>query len=178
MPTMEVTPLRGDAGVAAADFSDEAAESTMPAAVWVAVGTGFVAAGADTVLAGAAVASAGVAAACCGVGIPDAGLAAAALAARACSCATSRLRAFDIGLGGGGAFTVFTFPSPDIARAIARLVAGRKTMKSINTATISGAIALERGSVPSMWLMNGTKKPMIAARIVIIDAQGLTVSQA
>ncbi len=51
-------------------------------------------------------------------------------------------------------------------------------MKSIGTATTIGATALEIGAVPSIWLMNGTKKPMMPARIETICAQGLTVNQA
>ena len=173
--TPTVTPFRGEAGVATADFSDDAADSTMLAAVLVAVCAGVAAAGAATPAgADAAVAIAGAAAAA----TAGAGLAAAALAARACSWATSRLRAADIGFGGGGALATFTLPWPVMATAIARLVDGLKTMMSISTDTTSGAMALDRGSVPSIWLMNGTKKPMSAARIVIIDAHGFTVSQA
>ena len=95
-----------------------------------------------------------------------------------CSSASSRLRAADIGFGGGGALAELPGTWPESAKAMARLVDGRKTMTSIGRLTRIGAIALESGAVPSIWLMNGTKKPIIAARIETMCAHSLHVSQA
>lgn len=70
------------------------------------------------------------------------GEAAAFAAALRCSSATSRLRAADIGFGGGGVLAVLTAPCPESATAMVRLVDGRKTMKSISTPITNGATAL------------------------------------
>ena len=66
------------------------------------------------------------------------------------SAASSRLRAADIGFAGGGSLATPVLPSPESAAFIARLVDGRKTKKSMSTLVATGAIALERGSVPSI----------------------------
>ncbi len=66
------------------------------------------------------------------------------------SAASSRLRAADIGFAGGGSLTAEGRPSPDSAAFIARLVDWPEDQKSMSTLAATGAIALERGSVPSI----------------------------
>ena len=133
--TMVVTPFRGDAGVAAAAFSDDAADITIAAAVFIGTAAVAAAVGVDATGAAGLVAKAGADATAAGCG--------AEFFTFRCSAATSRLRAADIGLGGGGALALALVPVPDFAAAMARLVAGRNDMKSNSTPMINGAMALE-----------------------------------
>ena len=89
--------------MAAADRREDAADITIVAAV----AADFVTAVGGAWAAGAAT---GAAAAVATTGAGGAGLAADFLAALACSSASSRLRAADIGLGGGADLTVFSPP--------------------------------------------------------------------